>query len=141
MDKDLEQAKEMLVSGEYTCVLCKGAIIHTSTKSGVIPLIEFLDSNQSYQSFAAADKVVGKAAAYLYIIMGVQSVYALVMSKPAFELLCQYNIAASYKTLSPEITNRNGTGCCPMDHAVQDANSPENALIKIKQTLQNLTQK
>lgn len=141
MNRDLDRAKEMLISGEYTCVLCKGTTIHTSTETGILPLIKFLDLGQSYEGFSAADKIVGKAAAYLYIMMGVESVYALVMSKSAFELLLQYNIEVSYNTLTSEITNRSGIGCCPMEHAVQYADSPKDALIKIRQTLKQLTQK
>ncbi len=141
MHSDLEQAKKALNSGKYTCILCKDTTILTSTDTGILPLIKFLDMNQTYQGFSAADKIVGKAAAYLYIIMGVQSVHATVMSEAAFELLVQYNIAASYNILAREITNRSGTGCCPMDHAVQDANSPNDALLNIRQTLQKITSK
>lgn len=55
MNRDLERTKEMLISGEYTCVLCKGTTIHTSTETGIVPLIKFLDLGQSYDGFSATD--------------------------------------------------------------------------------------
>lgn len=38
--KDLGQAKSLLESGGYTCVLCKGDTVHTSRHRGVRPLME-----------------------------------------------------------------------------------------------------
>ena len=59
------EAKEILVSGGYTCVLTDGAEVHTSFDRGVKPLVRFLESGKIPAGLSAADKVVGRATAYL----------------------------------------------------------------------------
>lgn len=45
--------------------MCKGSTIYISTERGVKPLIDRIDDGTDLQGFSAADKVVGKAAAFL----------------------------------------------------------------------------
>ena len=71
MKNDLKKAIDILNSGQYTCVLCKDNEIHISTERGVKPLLEWLESGIALKGFSAADKVVGKAAAFLYVLLGV----------------------------------------------------------------------
>ena len=66
MNSDLLKAKKMLHEGGYTCVLCKSDKVYTSNERGVKPLLNWLDSNINLNDFCAADKVIGKAAAFLY---------------------------------------------------------------------------
>ena len=80
---DIETAKEMLARSAFTCVLCKGDVVYTSTKHGVAPLLEWIDSGKDLQGFSAADKVVGKAAALLFILTRVTEIYAPIMSETA----------------------------------------------------------
>ena len=83
----LEKAKAHLVAGGYTCVLTDGAEIYTSTHRGVKPLVQFLESGKAFVGFSAADKVVGKAAAYLYVLLGVKEIYAQIISETAEKVL------------------------------------------------------
>ena len=78
---DLEKARELLHTGEYTCALCRGNEHYTSTLRGVRPLFEWLESGNDLRGFSAADKVVGKGAAFLYVLLGVQSVSPAFCSK------------------------------------------------------------
>ena len=80
---DLQRAKQMLEEENCTCVLCKEAMVHKSHRRGVAPLLELLDEGADVIGASAADRVVGKATAFLYSLLGVRSVYAYVMSKPA----------------------------------------------------------
>ena len=68
-------ARAMLESGGYTCVLCRGDAILTDKRRGVRPLLDLLDSRENFVGYSAADKVVGKAAAFLYQLLGVEFVY------------------------------------------------------------------
>lgn len=110
-----EKAKALLVQGEYTLVLYREETVFTDTRRGVIPLLALLDEGENLTGFAAADRVVGKAAAFLYLRLGVGSVYALVMSRPAYNLLVAHGIAASCDCLVESIRNRAGDGFCPME--------------------------
>ena len=66
MNKNLSKARRLLLDGGYTCVLCHGDTIITDTRRGIRPLLELCRSGRNLQEFSAADKVVGKAAAFLY---------------------------------------------------------------------------
>lgn len=140
MCDDLQNARQMLDAGDYTCVLCRGSRFYTSTQRGVAPLLTWLDAGTSLEGFSAADRVVGKATAYLYCLLGVSRVYARVMSKPALEVLQQNRIAASWDTLVEGIENRQKTGPCPMEHATRNCSTPEEALTAVRQTLEALRQ-
>ncbi|MBR3933356.1 MAG: DUF1893 domain-containing protein [Clostridia bacterium] len=115
---DVKNAKQILISGEYTCVLCKDDIVHTSTLRGVKPLVQFVESGNNFTGFAAADKVVGKATAFLYVILGIKSIYASVVSKPALDVLKNSKIEVTYGSLAENIINRQGDGICPFEEAV-----------------------
>ena len=66
MNNDLNKVRTILRQGTFTCVLCCGDIIHTSSARGMAPLLNFLSKGQ-WSGFSAADKVVGKATAFLYV--------------------------------------------------------------------------
>ena len=87
---DIEHAKQLLTDARYTCVICRGDDIHTSEKRGVAPLIELLDSKIDVRGYSAADKAVGKAAAMLFVLLGVSEIYAAIMSRSAKKILDEY---------------------------------------------------
>lgn len=138
MNTSLTQAKELLAEGDYTCVLCKEESVHTSTQRGIKPLLTWHDSGIGLNGFSAADKVVGRGAAFLYILLGVKEVYAPVMSELAATLLEEHGIEISYETLVPSIVNRAGDGGCPLEQAVIDIEEPQEALAAIKKKLTEL---
>jgi hypothetical protein len=134
----MEKAIELLHSGQYTCVLCKGEKTYTSTENGIKPLLDWLDSGLDLQGFSAADKVAGKAAAFLYVRLGVKEVYADVMSEAAAAVFAEYNIEAKAGTSVKNIINRAGTGNCPMEEAVKDVADPVQAESVLRAKVRNL---
>ena len=91
---DLERAKEILEQTGSTCVLCREQLVYTTDVRGVRPLVDWLDSGEDTCSFSAADKVVGKAAALLYCLLGIRSVYGAVMSEAAAKVRRRNGIQA-----------------------------------------------
>ena len=73
-NKLLSRAATMLHKQEYSCVLCDDDRILTSKKAGIAPLLSLLDSGEDLRGMAAADKIVGKAAAFLLLLGGVRGV-------------------------------------------------------------------
>ena len=126
--RDAAKAKDTLTRGGYTCVLCKGDEILNFTQRGVKPLVELLREGKSVKGFAAADKVVGRATAFLYVLLGVGSVYAAVISRAALDVLQAAHITTAYTTLTPRIINRKGDGICPFEAAVLHVTEPRAAL-------------
>lgn len=123
----LEKAKELLETGGYTCVLTDGERVHTSVLRGVRPLVQLVENKLPTAGFSAADKVVGKATAYLYVLLGVRGLYAQVISRPALEVLQAAGITVRYDTLVGHIINRQGDGICPFEEAVLGIHTPEEA--------------
>ena len=138
--RDLEQARRILTEGSYTCVLCRDDAIHTATARGVRPLVDWLDSGLELAGFSAADKVVGRATAFLYVLLKVRCVHALVMSTPAKNALEENGITALCDREVPGIINRRGDGPCPFEDAVLGITDPEQALTAIRKKQLELRQ-
>ena len=134
----LEKAKMLLTKTGSTCVFCGNDVILTDNRRGVRPLLDLLEGNASVKGFAAADKVVGKAAAYLYCILEIRTLYAGIISQPALEVLEERNISVEYGKLVPGIRNRSNDGPCPMENAVLHIDNPQDALCAIQDTLAKL---
>ena len=131
-------ARSLLAQGFYTVVLCRDDVTYTDTRRGVAPLLALLDSATDVVGFAAADKVVGKAAAFLYLRLGVASVHATVISAPAYDLLTAHGVHVTYDTLVPAIRNRAGDGYCPMETVTLPLTDAMEAEATIRQTLAEL---
>lgn len=131
--------KEELRSRELTCLVTWENGRFESQKRGVAPLMELLAKQGSCQGGQAADKVVGRATAFLYQLLGISCLYAAVISQGALEVLEKAGIRVSYDALVPGIRNRTDTGPCPMEAATAGCQTPEEALDAIRATLDKLS--
>ena len=138
MTADLNKAGAKLKEGGYTCVLWKGDVHYTSDRRGVAPLLGWLEDGTDLQGFSAADKVVGKAAALLYCLLGITEIYAPVISKAALAVLEAAGITVFYDSLVEGIINRRGDGPCPMETATKEISDPALAPDVIRKTLKAL---
>ncbi|MBQ8341692.1 MAG: DUF1893 domain-containing protein [Clostridia bacterium] len=138
MKSDTKKALEILRREELTCAVCRGDEVYKSQRRGVAPLLNWLDNGMRFSGFCAADKVVGAGAAYLYVLLGVEELFATVVSDSARRVLQQHGIALHYETLVPYIVNRAGDGTCPIESAVAEATDPVDALTRIRRRLVEL---
>ena len=122
---DLEYAKKILAEQDCTCVLAGNDRVYIGTDRGIKPLVLWLESSTDCRGFSAADKVIGRATAFLYARLGVTEVYASVMSRGAVEVLDRFGIAHSFGTEVDAILNRKKDGFCPMESAVREITDPE----------------
>ena len=136
---DLEKARSLLEKENYTCVICRGDDVITDRRRGIRPLMELLESGKYLHGYSAADKVVGKAAAFLYCLLGVKALHAGVLSVPARDVLVSAGISVEWGSLVPAIRNRAGDGFCPMETAVWDLTDPALAPDAIRAALQKLS--
>ena len=131
---NLERAIKILEEEKnLTLVLVLNEDIYKSSEKGIKPLLNLLNSEKKYLDYSAADKIVGKAAAMLYKLLGVKEIYGEVMSNSAINFLEQNNINFKYKINTKEIINRKGTGMCPMEQTVLNIENP----IEAKKALEN----
>ncbi len=135
---DLEQAKQLLFSQGYTCVLCRGEQCLTSRFRGIRPLVSWHAGQTDVAGYSAADKVVGKATAFLYVLLQVRAVYAGVISRSAREVLIRNGIAVEYGTMVDNIINRTGDGICPFEEAVLEIQDPRDAYPSIRRKMEQL---
>ena len=138
MDKDLEKAKVEYNTGKYTLVICKDEDIIKSDLTGIRPLMKLIDDKKECKGYSAADKIVGRAAAFLYTLLGIKNVYGEIMSKGAIEILKKNGIYYEYKTLTDYIENRKKNGICPMDDAVKEIEDAKTACEAIRNKMKFL---
>jgi len=93
--------------------------VFVSTARGVSPLLDVLETSpERLKDAVCADRVVGKAAAMLFVKCGVKAVHGEVMSRAAADFLLLHNMPHTYGKLVENIRNRRGDGICPMEEAV-----------------------
>ena len=83
---------------------------------GVSDLFRLLNEAPGFLRGAdVADKVVGKGAAALMILAGINTLHADVISSPALELFEGSLVKVSFGKEVPNIINRGGDGICPVE--------------------------
>jgi len=138
---DIQKATRLLEEG-HTCVIVRDEFTLISDKTGISPMLDFLQSDEMLQGASAADKIVGKAAAMLFALAGIREVYAEVLSESGKAFLESAGIPVRWKQLTPVIINRAGTGMCPMEETVRMLEDPAaayQALLKTRARLQGVT--
>lgn len=113
---DLGQARADLPG--HTLALCRAGEVIVSDKRGVAPMVDFILEGHDLSGYSAADRVVGKAAAVLFIKAGIKEIYALTLSESARAILAAHGVRVEWETLTDQIVNRAGNGPCPMESAV-----------------------
>jgi len=134
----LEKAVGMLKSQGHTCVFLKGQEVYISNERGVKPLLTCYDEKRMEKGFYAADKVIGKAAAFLYVLLEPAEIYAGIISEPSLAVLNNAGIKVTYGEKVPLIKNRTGEGFCPMETAVSECKDARAALAAIRRKMEEL---
>lgn len=135
----MNKAKEILLGDEsLTCVLCDGKSVLKSSYSGIRPMLEFIGEGSDLSGYSAADRIVGRAAAMLFVLAGVKEVYACVLSKGGEEVLKKHGILYEFGEITDMIINRSGNDICPMEKAVIGIDSPDSAYRAILKTVEEL---
>lgn len=112
----MKEIIDTLHTGGYSCVIANGKEVRTFTQRGVADLYALYRQDASFlKGSFVADKVVGKAAAALMILGGVERVFTDVISELALELFEHSSVKVEYTVTVPRIINRNHTGWCPLE--------------------------
>ena len=137
MRYDIQDLKRLVRDG-HTVAASDGERLLTSCERGIKPLVQWLDDGLCLAGFSVADKIVGRAAAMLYVRLGAARVWAQVMSRGGKTVLADHGIAAECETKTETIVNRLGTGVCPMEEAVAGVDDPIEAERAIRRRLRDL---
>lgn len=136
MTENLRRALEILEVNDKKLVITDGKEVFSSDMRGVFSLLDLIEKKEyNLSSFSAADRVIGRGAAFLYAKMKIREVHGLVMSEKAKEIFELYSVPCSCDTLVPCIINRKGDGMCPVEKATENINDYEKAYSVIKDTV------
>jgi len=139
----IDLAKNELALHNYSCVVVhEDSVIMTSFENGVKPLINYYETkSRNFSNAVLADKVIGRAVAFLVVLCGITSVYAEMMSIDAKRILEEYNIYVDYDHLVPFIANRKRDGRCPMEELSEGVKQPIEMYHRIKNWLADMSSK
>lgn len=137
-----EQAIGLLFAEKCSCVIRNGDSVRIFRERGVADLYRLLHEEPTLLRGAfVADKVVGKGAAALMVLGGVEAIFADVVSRPALELLAGAGIAVEYTVVVPNIVNRAGTAICPVEQLCAEAESAAECLPLIEGFIHKMKQR
>lgn len=129
---DLEKAKDYFYSQKASMVLCKDDEKFITQEKGLTPLINLIESGDDYFEYSACDKVVGRAAAFLYVLLGVKEIHAKVMAKLAIQILDKAEIKYSADEFVDTILDDQLKDANPLEEVVLRSGSANNALRDLK---------
>jgi len=141
--QDLEIAKLKLIEKGLSLVIVKNKkVIFETKKQGVNGLLEAIEKlNQELDGASVADKIVGVAAAMLFVYSGVSSVFALTISEGGIRMLKDNNIAYMFEKKVPNIMNRSKTDVCPFEKLAIASETAEEAYVKLKSCASQMMRK
>lgn len=118
----ISKAKQMIKNKEVNFVVInQNKIVYTANQRGISVLIDLFENQpEKLKGAIIVDKVIGKAAAMIFVYAGVNMVYGETMSNHAKKYLNSNQIKADYGICVDSIINREGNGICPMESSVLD---------------------
>lgn len=117
--------KKFLESDLELQIFSQNKIIYESKESGVRGLLDFLKTDyRQYENISVFDKVVGRAAAFLTILLDAKEIYGAVGSESAAEALDDWGIKYHFEKAIPNILDRDKADICPMEK-LSEGKTPE----------------
>lgn len=137
-----ETMLRLLEEKEAACLIYSGEkLLHRSQSIGVKPLLEFMENHPDgtgEKDLLLIDKVIGKAALLLSVLLGIGTIHTPVASSAAVEAAKTHQVKLHARDVVPYITNRKKNGMCPLEKSVLDTDDPQVALENIRAAIQIL---
>lgn len=136
--KDIEISKKLFMDEELTIAIVKdGKVIYKSRERGIKPIyVAYTTLKDDLIGCSASDKVVGKAAAWIYKCANIKELYCNIITEEGAEFLQSNGIKLNCKTKVEHIKNRNKDALCPVENISINETNFENLLINIKKFLE-----
>ena len=135
--QDLERARQRLKEKNLSLVVVKSGKVIFETEShgikGSLEAIELLGKELSGSS--VADRVVGRAVAFLCVYFQVSAVFAVIISVEGVRVLEDNNVFYQFEKCVPNILNQKRNDICPFEKLALTFATPEEAYRKLR-TLQ-----
>ena len=123
-----KEAENMLIDklNNSSLVVYKDGNVQEFQQPGVEPILIYLE-DKDFKGTQVFDRVVGRAAAFLYVYGNADYVYANTISKPAIEIFKKNNIKYEAKNIVDEIQNKDKTDLCPFEKLTKNVENPAQA--------------
>lgn len=118
--------------------MCKDGKLLLSCKRGVMPMVDYIRADVCLNGFSAADTIVGKAVASMFVMCGIVAVFAKVISRQGLDYLRSHGVYVEYDLLTENIENRQGTGICPMEEAVAALSDPQECFAAVVRKIDSM---
>lgn len=130
----IAEMRKLVEGGESIVVARHGVFVARAKGAGIGPAMEMLDS-QRLRGSIVFDKIVGRAAAAIFVEGGARKACALVMSEGAKKLLEAHGVEAVAVKTVEKIVNRSKTGECPMERAVKNLDKTGKMVDKLRKAI------
>jgi len=132
--KALDIAKKRLFEENFALVIVKnGKALFETRASGIRGFLLAIERiGEDLEGSAAADKIVGEAAAQLCVYSRVREVYTVVLSQCGKDVLDRNNVYYEFENLVPHVLNMKQTDLCPFERLVTGSRSPEEAYERLR---------
>ena len=123
-----KEAENMLIDklNNSSLVVYKDGNVQEFQQPGVEPILIYLE-DKDFKGTQVFDRVVGRAAAFLYVYGNADYVYANTISKPVIEIFKKNNIKYEAKNIVDEIQNKDKTDLCPFEKLTKNVENPAQA--------------
>ena len=132
----MDKARSLLEEPGCTFAAASSDQEITSVERGIRPVLglitRFGKNGRGMAGWSVADKVVGKAPALLYTMLGPDEIYAGVVTETAADILKDAGIRLTYDVMTDKILRRDGKDLCPMEKTVMSIDDPEEALSAVR---------
>ena len=134
--EEIKTLRERLEKEHLTCIVSREDTLYRSQARGIRPLVTWLREEPHFcRGGRAADRVIGKAAALLFVYGGIRAVYAGVLSELALAVFQKAGVEVEYGRHVPFIVNRDLPGLCPMETLVAGVDDPAEAFAILGQAV------
>lgn len=136
-EKAEELLKRLEEEGKALIILNSGITVYSSKEAGLAGLLKATEEADPFllNGSIVADRVVGKAAALVAISFGAREVHAIVMSRPATDVLRRNSKIFSCINLVDEIKDKSGHAVCKFERMVYGIDDPKEAVRLLKEAL------
>ncbi len=128
--EDIELARSLLQQDNCNLVIVKnGQILFSSGERGIKPFYQAVQSlGDRLHHASLADRIVGSAIAMLCLHVQIDSVYAVIASQAALDMLKKKGVAIKAQNTVPNISNHDGTDLCPFEKLARSCRNPSQLL-------------
>jgi hypothetical protein len=139
--KELENVKNLLYNNDYKIIVIKnGEVIFTSFERGIKPIFDLQKEieHKAIKDSYVADRVIGKAAAFILSNLEIKGIYSELISEDALEIFSKNNIEVAYTKRVGKILNRAKSDLCPIEKIAYHENDIVKLLKNIEKFLNEL---